>query len=125
MKYPALYTHESNIQGILDVPGLFDGYKTSLALRSDNYLKKNGSSPFVDCKTVVFFFVNASGAVNIRTKGLERVLKRRGTMGREACEAYVLPTRGSIFFISQFPKETLIQRKHQIKKFVLKASEPC
>ena len=30
------------------------------------------------------------------------------------------------FFVSQFSKETWIQRKqHQIQKFVLKASEPC
>jgi len=38
--------HGSNTWGMFNVSSLFDGYKTSLALRSDNYLKKNGSSSF-------------------------------------------------------------------------------
>ena len=46
----------------------------------------------IDCKTVVFFANTSDGkrrCVHIRTKGLERVLKRR------ACEARAIHTRGS------------------------------
>ena len=41
----------------------------------------------IDCKTVVFFANTSDGrrqCVHIRTKGLERVYKRRGRMGRDA-----------------------------------------
>ena len=41
----------------------------------------------LDCKTVVFFANTSDGkrrCVHVRTKGLERVQKRRGRMGRDA-----------------------------------------
>ena len=42
---------------------------------------------FIDCKTVIYSAKTSDGkrrCVHIRTKGLERVLKRRGRMGRDA-----------------------------------------
>ena len=68
--------------------GLFYGYKTSLAFRSDSYLKNNGSSPFV----VVFFcererrsqYSNERSGASVETA---RENRERGVGGSRASHA--------------------------------------